>query len=40
MYEVKEMITHRRHLAHKDLAEVMHRRPGVRKEPGLEGAQP
>lgn len=44
MYEVKEMIYHRRHLAHKDLAPVMHsrsasdsRRPAG-SPPGLEGA--
>jgi molybdopterin-containing oxidoreductase family membrane subunit len=43
MYEVKEMIFHRRHLAHKGIAEVMHRRAGDAKSsgtPGLEGAQP
>ena len=42
MYEVKEMIFHRRHIANKDVAEVMHRRASDRKpgmeEPGLEGA--
>jgi molybdopterin-containing oxidoreductase family membrane subunit len=43
MYEVKEMVFHRRHLAHKDIASVMHRRAGDPKpsgETGLEGAQP
>lgn len=43
MYEVKEMIFHRRHLAHKGIAEVMHRRAGDAKPtggPGLEGAKP
>ncbi len=43
MYEVKEMVFHRRHLAHKDIASVMHRRAGDAKpsgEPGLEGAKP
>ena len=42
MYEVKEMIFHRRHLANKDIAEVMHRRESDRQPgapaPGLEGA--
>jgi len=42
MYEVKEMIFHRRHIANKDVAEVMHRRSSDRKPgvetPGLEGA--
>jgi len=42
MYEVKEMVFHRRQLAHKDVAEVMHRREGDTKtapgRPGLEGA--
>jgi hypothetical protein len=42
MYEVKEMIFHRRHIANKDVAEVMHRRASDRKSatetPGLEGA--
>jgi len=46
MYEVKEMIFHRRHLANKEIAAVMHRRlDEVEKkpststtEPGLEGA--
>lgn len=43
MYEVKEMIFHRRHIAHKDIASVMHRRasdPKPSGEPGLEGAKP
>ncbi len=43
MYEVKEMIFHRRHMAKKDIAEVMHRRTTDKKtpateSPGLEGA--
>ncbi len=44
MYEVKEMIFHRRHMANKDIAEVMHRRATDKKpkpaseSPGLEGA--
>lgn len=45
MYEVKEMIAHRRHLAQKDLAPVMHSRGGsaaaARRPdapPGFEGA--
>lgn len=43
MYEVKEMVFHRRQLANKDVAEVMHRREGDPKSatgsrPGLEGA--
>jgi len=45
MYEVKEMIFHRRHIARKGIAEVMHRRasdspaPASGTEsPGLEGA--
>jgi molybdopterin-containing oxidoreductase family membrane subunit len=43
MYEVKEMIFHRRHLAQKDIASVMHRRETDAKAssmPGLEGTQP
>ncbi|MCC6208032.1 MAG: polysulfide reductase NrfD [Gammaproteobacteria bacterium] len=42
MYEVKEMIFHRRHIAHKDIASVMHRRAGDAKpsgEAGLEGVK-
>jgi hypothetical protein len=31
MYEVKEMIFHRRHLANKDIATVMHRRASDRQ---------
>ena len=42
MYEVKEMILHRRHLANKGIAEVMHRRSSDKQPdsgtPGLEGA--
>ncbi|MFQ5488232.1 MAG: hypothetical protein ACE5ET_07320, partial [Gammaproteobacteria bacterium] len=49
MYEVKEMIFHRRHIASKDMAAVMHRRAtdpkpaaeqpsGSPGTPGLEGA--
>lgn len=42
MYEVKEMIFHRRHLANKNIADVMHRResdkPPVAGSPGYEGA--
>ncbi len=43
MYEVKEMIFHRRHMAKKDIADVMHRRTTDKKtpateSPGLEGA--
>ncbi|MCC6303069.1 MAG: polysulfide reductase NrfD [Gammaproteobacteria bacterium] len=43
MYEVKEMVFHRRHLAHKAIAEVMHQRTGDAKPvggAGLEGAKP
>lgn len=43
MYEVKEMVFHRRHLAHKGIAEVMHQRTGDAKPvggAGLEGAKP
>ncbi|MFQ5468841.1 MAG: NrfD/PsrC family molybdoenzyme membrane anchor subunit [Gammaproteobacteria bacterium] len=41
MYEVKEMVFHRRHLANKDISAVMHRRstdPKPDDESGLEGA--
>ena len=42
MYEVKEMVFHRRQLAQKDVAEIMHRPEGDTKtttgRPGLEGA--
>jgi len=42
MYEVKEMVFHRRQLAHKDVKEIMHRPEGETKtatgRPGLEGA--
>ena len=42
MYEVKEMVFHRRQLANKDVTEVMHSREGDAKtvsgRPGLEGA--
>ena len=41
MYEVKEMVFHRRQLAHKDVADIMHRREGAAEpaadRPGLEG---
>ncbi len=39
MYEVKEMIYHRRHLANKSIAPVMHQRDArAAGKPGLEGA--
>lgn len=37
MYEVKEMIYHRRHLAKKDLGAVMHSRPGTVGAAGVPG---